>query len=101
MTNKSETPSEQEFVNFSSKRHLGIKVKWTADGVRYSARVLVLTPTDGQVYVEILPLTEHRDDQQAVQVDALNQQPIVVGHYAVLHHHHGTTAPRHSLTQDN
>ena len=61
---------------------------------------VLLTPANGQVNVEVLPLAEHGDDQQAVQVDALHQQPIVVGHHAVLHHHHGSTAPRHSLTDD-
>lgn len=61
---------------------------------------VVLTPADSQVNVEVLLLAEHGDDQQAVQVDALHQQPIVVGHHAVLHHHHGTAAPHHSLTHD-
>lgn len=60
--------------------------------------VLVPTPANGHVNVEVLFLAEHGNDQQAVQVDALHQQPVVVGHYAVLHHHHGTTTPRHSLT---
>lgn len=62
--------------------------------------VVALTPANGQVNVEILPLAEHGDDQQAVQVDALHQQPIVVGHHTVLHHHHGTAAPRHGLAHD-
>lgn len=59
--------------------------------------VVVLTPANSEVNIEVL-LAEHGDDQQAVQIDALHQQPIVVGHHAVLHHHHGTTAPNHSLT---
>lgn len=59
-----------------------------------------LTPADGQVTVEVLPLTEDGDDQQAVQVDALHQQPVVVSHDTVLHHHHGSTAPRYGLTED-
>lgn len=59
--------------------------------------VISLTPADGHVNGEVLLLTEHSDDQQAVQVDAFHQQPIVIGHHTVLHHHHGTTAPRHSL----
>ena len=59
--------------------------------------VVGLTPANGQINVEVLPLAEHGDDQQTVQVDALHQQPVVVGHHAVLHHHHGTTTPRDSL----
>lgn len=58
---------------------------------------VALTPADGHVEVEVLPLTKDSDDQQAVQVDALHQQPVVVGHHTVLHHHHGATAPRHCL----
>lgn len=70
-------------------------------GQTYSppCRSCELTPADGQINEEVLPLAEHGDDQQAVQVDALHQQPVVVGHHAVLHHHHGAAAPRDSLTQ--
>lgn len=60
---------------------------------------MALTPADRQVKVEVLLLAEHGDDQQAVQVDALHQQPVVVGHHAVLHHHHGAAAPRHRLAE--
>lgn len=47
-----------------------------------------LTPADTLVDAEVIPLCQDCDDQKAVQVDALHQQPVVVGQYAVLHHHH-------------
>ncbi len=47
-----------------------------------------LTPADTLVDAEVIPLRQDCDDQKAVQVDALHQQPVVVGQYAVLHHHH-------------
>ena len=56
-----------------------------------------LTPADAQVDLEVVPLGEHGDDQQVVEVDALHQQPVAVGHDAVLHHHHGDAAADSSL----
>lgn len=47
-----------------------------------------LTPADTLVDAEVIPLRQDCDDQKAVQVDALHQEPVVVGQYAVLHHHH-------------
>lgn len=55
------------------------------------------TPADAEVNVEVVLLGEDGDDQQAVQIQALHQQPVVVGHHAVLHHHHGNTATSHRL----
>lgn len=48
-----------------------------------------LTPADAQVDFEVVPLRKHSDDQEVVEVDAFHQQPVAVGHDAVLHHHHG------------
>lgn len=48
-----------------------------------------LTPANAQIELEVIPLCKHRDDQEVVQVDAFHQQPVAVGHNAVLHHHHG------------
>lgn len=48
-----------------------------------------LTPANAQIELEVIPLCKHCDDQEVVQVDALHQQPVAVGHNAVLHHHHG------------
>lgn len=45
-----------------------------------------LTPADAQVDFEVVSLCEHSDDQQVVKVDAFDQQPVAVSHYAVLHH---------------
>lgn len=55
------------------------------------------TPADAEVNVEVVPLGEDGDDQKTVQIQALHQQPAVVGHHAVLHHHHGNTTASHSL----
>lgn len=48
-----------------------------------------LTPANAQIELEVIPLCKHCDDQEVVQVDAFHQQPVAVGHNAVLHHHHG------------
>lgn len=56
-----------------------------------------LTPADAQVDFEVVPLGEHGDDQQVVEVDAFHQQPVAVGHDAVLHHHHGDAAAHRRL----
>ncbi len=48
-----------------------------------------LTPANAQVDFEVVPLCEHSDDQEVVEVDAFHKQPVTVGHDAVLHHHHG------------
>lgn len=54
-----------------------------------------LTPANAQVDFEVIPLCEHSDDQEVVEVDAFHQQPVAVGHDTVLHHHHGdATADR-------
>lgn len=66
-------------------------------GKRVCVSVWVLTPTDGQVNVEVFLLAENSDDEEAVQIDAFHQQPVVVGDHAVLHHHHGASAPHHGL----
>lgn len=52
-------------------------------------KVPQLTPADAQVDFEVVPLCEHSDDQEVVEVDAFHQQPVAVGHDTVLHHHHG------------
>lgn len=59
-----------------------------------------LTPADAQIDLEVIPLCKHSDDQEVVEVDAFNQQPVAVGHDAVLHHHHGDAAADGHL-QDN
>lgn len=51
-----------------------------------------LTPADTQVDFEVVPLREDGDDQEVVEVNAFHQQPVAVGHDAVLHHHHGDAA---------
>lgn len=55
------------------------------------------TPSDAQIYIKVIPLGEDGDDQETVQIQALHQQPIVICHDAVLHHHHGDTTPSDSL----
>ncbi len=55
-----------------------------------------LTPADAEVNVEVVPLGEDGDDQQAVQIQTLHQQPVVVGHDTVLQSspsQHGNRAP--------
>lgn len=52
-------------------------------------RAVQLTPADAQVDFEVVPLSKHGDDQEVVEVDAFHQQPVAIGHDAVLHHHHG------------
>ncbi len=47
-----------------------------------------LTPAYTQVDAKVISLRQDCGNQKAVQVDALHQQPVVVGQYAVLHHHH-------------
>jgi len=65
--------------------------------LRWLCALVPLTPADAQVNVEVVPLGEHGDDQQVLQVDPLHQQPIAVGQDAVLHHHHGNTARHRGL----
>ncbi len=56
-----------------------------------------LTPANAQVHFEVVPLCKHSDDQEVVEVDAFHQQPVAVGHDAVLHHHHGDAAANRRL----
>lgn len=63
------------------------------------APTLKLTPADAQVDFEVVPLREHGDHQEVVEVDALHQQPVAVGHDAVLHHHHGDAATNRRLRE--
>lgn len=51
-----------------------------------------LTPANAQVDAEVISLCQDCDDQKAVEVDALHQQPVAVSKYAVLHHHHSNSA---------
>lgn len=51
-----------------------------------------LTPADAQVDAEVVPLGQHRDCQQVVQVYPLHQQPVAVCYDAILHHHYSNPA---------
>ena len=55
------------------------------------------TPADEQVTTEVAVLREHPEHQQVVQVQALHQQPVVVGPHTVLHQHLGHPTARHRL----
>lgn len=63
------------------------------------SRIGQLTPTNAQVDFEVVPLREHGNDQQVVEVDAFHQQPVTVGHDAVLHHHHGSATANCGLQE--
>lgn len=63
------------------------------------SRIGHLTPTNAQVDFEVVPLREHSNDQQVVEVDAFHQQPVAVGHDAVLHHHQGSATANCGLQE--
>lgn len=46
------------------------------------------TPADEGVPVEVSPLREKGLDQQSEEIQALDEQPEVVGHDAVMEEHH-------------
>lgn len=78
------------FVLILSRSDFNYKINTLLKGCDY-ARLRAegsRTPADAEVNVEVVPLGEDGDDQQAVQIQTLHQQPVVVGQYAVLHHHH-------------
>lgn len=55
----------------------------------------LLTPANAQVDFEVVPLCKHSDDQEVVEVDAFHQQPVAVGQYTILHHHHSDATANH------
>lgn len=60
-----------------------------------------LTPANTLVDAKVIPLRQDCDNQKAVQVDALHEQPVVVRQYAVLHHHHCNPAADRRLKRKN
>ena len=59
---------------------------------------MVPTPADDGVPVEVASLGEEGLHQQGEQVEALNEQPEVVGHHAVVEEYHHSLA-RHLQTK--
>lgn len=51
-------------------------------------KTLPPTPADEGVPVEVFPLREEGLDQQSEEIQALDEQPEVVGHDAVMEEHH-------------
>lgn len=64
-----------------------------------SARCLaVRTPAYEHVSAEVAVFREHHQHQQVVQIQALHQQPVVVGSDTVLHEHLSHAAAGQRLT---